>query len=112
MAIHIHLPFSRTDEQKHQNIWMFPKVEVGPQNGWCIMVPNPIKMDDLGGFPIFLETSKYIPFFVKGIDLQDLQAMGPAQSQGLGIKLSEKELAESMKPYAGGGGCSGKVIVQ
>ena len=21
-----------------------------------IMVPNPIKMDDLGGFPIFLET--------------------------------------------------------
>ena len=27
-----------------------------PQNGWFIMVPNPIKMDDLGGVPIFLET--------------------------------------------------------
>ena len=26
-----------------------------PQNGWFIMVPNPIKMDDFGGFttPIF-----------------------------------------------------------
>ena len=31
----------------------------GPQNGWFIMVPNPIRMDDLGGFPIFLETPKY-----------------------------------------------------
>ena len=37
---------------------MFPKIGV-PQNGWFIMVPNPIKMDDLGGFPIFLETPIY-----------------------------------------------------
>ena len=28
----------------------------GPQNGWFIMVPNPIKMDDLGFSPLFLET--------------------------------------------------------
>ena len=33
---------------------MFPKIGV-PQNGWFI-VENPIKMDDLVGFPIFLET--------------------------------------------------------
>ena len=35
---------------------MFPKIRV-PQNGWLIM-GNPIKRDDLGGFPIFLETPK------------------------------------------------------
>ena len=29
-----------------------------PQNGWFIMVPNPIKMDDLG-VPLLLETYIY-----------------------------------------------------
>ena len=37
---------------------IFPKIGVGPQNGWFIMVPIPIKMDDLG-VPLFLETPIY-----------------------------------------------------
>ena len=35
-------------------IWVFPKIGV-PQNGWFIR-ENPIKMDDLGGTPIFGNT--------------------------------------------------------
>ena len=30
--------------------WVFPKIGVGPQNGWFVM-EEPIKMDDLGGKP-------------------------------------------------------------
>ena len=37
---------------------MFPTIGVGPQNGWFIMVQNPIKMDDLG-VPLFLETPRW-----------------------------------------------------
>ena len=43
-------------EKTSNNKWMFPKIGV-PQNGWFTM-ENPIKIDDLGGFPIFLETPK------------------------------------------------------
>ena len=39
---------------------MFPKIGV-PQNGWFTM-ENPIKMDDLGVFPIFLETPTWSYF--------------------------------------------------
>ena len=35
-------------------MWVFPKIVVS-QNGWFIVVPNPIKMDDLGGPALFLE---------------------------------------------------------
>ena len=37
--------------------WFFPNIGVGPKNGWYF-VENPIKMDDLGGPPLFLETIK------------------------------------------------------
>ena len=44
-------------------IWVFPKIMV-PQNGWFIM-ENTIKMDDLGGPPLFLETPIYLfGFFI------------------------------------------------
>ena len=39
--------------------WVFPKIGV-PQNGWFIIMENSIKMDDLGGPPLFLETPKYL----------------------------------------------------
>ncbi len=43
-------------------IWMFPKI-VGkpPKMDGLLSWKTPIKMDDLGGFPIFLETSILFP---------------------------------------------------
>ena len=43
--------------RRGENKWVFPKIVV-PQNGWFIR-ETPIKMDDLGGPPLFLETPKW-----------------------------------------------------
>ena len=45
---------SGAQQRAIMTIWVFPKIGV-PQNGWLIM-ENPIKMDDLGGTPIFGNT--------------------------------------------------------
>ena len=42
------------NDQHPNSCGVFPKIGVGPQNGWFIM-ESPIKMDDLG-VPLFLET--------------------------------------------------------
>ena len=51
--------------------WVFPKIGVGPPNGW-FMMDYPIKMDDLG-IPLFLETPTYsnkdLVIFVLGVSV-------------------------------------------
>ena len=42
-----------------KNMWVFPKIGGKPPK-WMVKIrENPIKMDDLGGPPLFLETPMY-----------------------------------------------------
>ena len=50
-----------------KHMWVFPKIGVGPQNGWFIM-ENPIQMDDLG-VPLFFETSMLVMDLLFGMKL-------------------------------------------
>ena len=43
------------------NIWMFPKIGVGPQNGWFLM-ENLIEMDDLRGKPTIFGNTHLLYF--------------------------------------------------
>ena len=43
-------------EKQHGCFMVFPKIGIS-QNGWWKQGNNPIKMDDLGGNPLFSETS-------------------------------------------------------
>ena len=72
--------------------WVFPKILV-PQNGSFIM-ENPIKMDDLGGPPLFLETSS------------DLQSKGtPAKFNSSLPKPNRKVSFVFQPPWLSGASC-------
>ena len=47
-------PIFHVHDYGRKGTWVFPKIVI-PQNGWFTR-ENPIKMDDLGGPPLFLET--------------------------------------------------------
>ena len=52
------------------NMGVEPKIGgFPPQNGWFISWKPPIKMDDLGGFPIFLETPT-LTFPIGGLSIK------------------------------------------
>ena len=89
--------------------WMFPKI-MAPQNGWFInKMENPIKIDDLGVFPLFLETPKcwvvewYRPYSLYITCLKHLEARqsntglgSPARCSGqsLGSEIVSGDLGE------------------
>ena len=64
-------------------VWVFPKIGI-PQNGWFLIMENPIKMDDLGEKPtIFgntlIFTSKWVMMHseVEEVEVEDRRVMQP-----------------------------------
>ena len=59
---HVDETYCRCSEYRLTLTWMFPKIGGKPPKWMVKIMENPIKMDDLGGPPLFLETPIWVSF--------------------------------------------------